>query len=126
MNLNTNEENYEKMRKIIINYCNDNCNKKKLQAIKTLYVDLINSKRSFERIENITDLIKVLEKRDCLSHTDIKILFEIADIINIRHMLNYFNNKHELNETQNNLNCNQSRSLNSIECMYFVLFYYLK
>ncbi|VEN61922.1 unnamed protein product [Callosobruchus maculatus] len=44
------------------------CSLPKLRRIKETYKDQIDSERQFERIANVEDLLKTLEKRDCISN----------------------------------------------------------
>lgn len=58
-----------------------NCNDTQLHALKSKYRDQINSKRRFDSIKTLPELLKVLENRDVLSHESYQPLCEIAQLL---------------------------------------------
>lgn len=115
------QEVYSSMCDVLINNCDAKVYQEKIQVIKTLYEDNIKSNRRLENIQNLKDLIQVLEKRDSLSRTNVEILYEIADNLNIRHLLNYYNtcqNQKLLNETIVNPQKSKLKSSDHQQSMY--------
>lgn len=50
------------------------CKKSVVNHLKCFYYNQINSERRYEEIENINDLIKILNKRNCLTVECLEIL----------------------------------------------------
>lgn len=118
---NLTEAEYKLLCDIMIDYCDQNISEEKLYAIKVMYEDQINSYRQLESIGNMTDLINVLEKRDCLSHNDITILLQIAGYLNVRQLLNITNIEKFEKPTIGTFNGSriENSQLNNTESMYF-------
>lgn len=61
-----------------------------LQSLKEKYRDEINSERRLECIDSVPELIKVLEKRGCLSKENISELYVIARTLNQHNLIRQF------------------------------------
>nr|CAH7740955.1 unnamed protein product [Callosobruchus chinensis] len=59
------------------------CSLPKLRRIKETYKDQIDSERQFERIATVEDLLKTLEKRDCISDDVFKHICTVLNRIDI-------------------------------------------
>lgn len=100
------EENYKLTCDVLVKSCNETLNKGNFEIIKASYKNKINSNRRYEKIQDIKDLIHVLEKRDCVSHDNPSVLYEIADGANVNcHLPSVHFRNHELHEIPPNLRC---------------------
>lgn len=59
--------------------CCLNCSVQQIDSIKSVFRDQINSKRRFDTIKTLSQLLKVLENRDFISHDSYEPLIEIAN-----------------------------------------------
>lgn len=94
------EEDYMFLCDVVLNI-DHNITFNNLEALKEHYKHLINSSRRLENIGTLRDLVKVLEKRGCISPKNITILYEIAAKFNQSHLLEVFHNRMNF-EPQNN------------------------
>ncbi|XP_018577478.1 fas-associated death domain protein [Anoplophora glabripennis] len=87
----TKEEKYSHLRNTLIGIsCRDN----ELNILKQHFRNEIFSDRRYDRIHNLMNLIKILEKRDVISPNDISSLGYIANVLqnnDIIELINHFN-----------------------------------
>lgn len=100
------EQDYKYCCDLIIDN-NKNLNQSYLQLLKNKYQEDINSKRRLECITNISDLLKILEKRECLSRDNIQILYDIARLLNQQNLTSQFR---DVNRTNPNNDINFPRN----------------
>ncbi|XP_053603071.1 uncharacterized protein LOC128671020 [Plodia interpunctella] len=65
-------------KQIAYNVATSDRHREKLDSLKSFFREDINSPRQYEKIETISELLRVLETRDVLSENDIQPLKEIA------------------------------------------------
>lgn len=88
----TREERYLILRD---KFTNVSCSDTKLTILKKHYRILIDSDRRYDRIRNLSHLIRILEKRDVVSPDNIHCMRHIADVLenqDIIESINSFNN----------------------------------
>ncbi|RZC33371.1 uncharacterized protein BDFB_010838 [Asbolus verrucosus] len=84
---------------------NIRCSDVELKNVKFIFESEINSKRRFDAIRSLTDLLRVLEKRDSLNPDKVGPLRVIAKEFqksSVLHLLDCYNGGHSTNTSYNN------------------------
>lgn len=89
-------EDYVYLRGILLNNSSLYTDSNKLQKLKHMYEPEIHSRRKMDRIRSVQDLVVMLEKLACVSEKNIKILGEIAAVIDSREYLTEMYNRHNI------------------------------